>query len=35
VRIRTAVGCPQDLDGDNSVGFGDLLILLAAWGDCD
>jgi hypothetical protein len=25
---------PGDLDGDGSVGFGDLLILLASWGDC-
>ena len=26
--------CPWDLDGDNVVGFGDLLLLLAAWGPC-
>jgi outer membrane protein assembly factor BamB len=25
---------PADLDGDGSVGFGDLLIVLASWGDC-
>ena len=25
---------PFDLDGDGVVGFGDLLIVLAAWGDC-
>ena len=27
--------CPWDLDGNNDVGVGDLLILLAAWGVCD
>ena len=26
--------CPADLDGDTSVGFGDLVQLLAAWGPC-
>jgi polyhydroxybutyrate depolymerase len=26
--------CPEDLDGDGSVGFQDLLLLLAAWGPC-
>lgn len=26
--------CPADLDGDDSVGFGDLTILLGAWGPC-
>ncbi len=25
--------CPEDLDGSGSVGFNDLLILLAAWSD--
>ena len=25
---------PADLDGDGSVGFSDLLILLASWGTC-
>jgi len=28
-------GGPEDLDGDGFVGFGDLLILLAAWGPCE
>jgi hypothetical protein len=27
------VACPFDLDGDDTVGIGDLLALLAAWGD--
>ena len=27
--------CPWDLDNNNDVGVGDLLILLAAWGVCD
>lgn len=27
-------GIPADLDGDGEVGFGDLVILLAAWGPC-
>ena len=26
--------CPEDLDGDGRVGFGDLVALLAAWGAC-
>jgi hypothetical protein len=26
--------CPADLDGSGDVGFGDLLLLLAAWGPC-
>jgi hypothetical protein len=37
-----AVACPPNLDGDTVVGFGDLLLMLAAWGtsgpediDCD
>jgi hypothetical protein len=29
-----AGGPPGDLDGDGTVGFSDLLILLAAWGEC-
>ena len=27
--------CPWDLDGNNNVGVGDLLILLGAWGGCN
>ena len=27
--------CPADLDGSGGVGFGDLLVLLAAWGPCE
>ena len=27
--------CPEDLDESGDVGFGDLLILLAAWGPCE
>ncbi len=26
--------CPADIDGDDSVGFSDLLGLLTAWGPC-
>ena len=26
--------CPADLDGNNDVGVGDLLILLGNWGPC-
>ena len=26
--------CPSDLDSDGFVGFGDLLLVLSAWGDC-
>jgi len=30
----TSTGIPGDLDGDALVGFGDLLVLLGAWGPC-
>ncbi len=33
-QLSPPVQCPWDLDGDGSVGVGDLLILLAAWGPC-
>ena len=26
---------PEDLDGSGTVDFGDLLIVLAAWGGCE
>ena len=26
--------CSADLDGDGTVGFGDLLVILAEWGPC-
>ena len=26
--------CREDLDGDGQVGFGDLLLVLSAWGPC-
>ncbi|MBT8485311.1 MAG: hypothetical protein KJO43_07010 [Phycisphaerae bacterium] len=29
------IPCPGDLDGCGSVGFPDLLLILAAWGPCD
>jgi hypothetical protein len=29
------ISCPSDLDASGGVGFGDLLVLLAAWGTCD
>ncbi len=28
-------GGPEDLDGSGTVDFGDLLLLLAAWGPCE
>jgi len=27
-------GLPEDVDGDGTVGFGDVLTVLAAWGEC-
>jgi hypothetical protein len=30
----TATPCPGDVDDDGTVGFGDLLDVLAAWGAC-
>ena len=27
-------GCPEDLDGNGEINFNDLLLLLAAWGNC-
>lgn len=33
-QIETFDRCPTDLDGDGTVGFSDLLALLAAYGDC-
>jgi len=35
IDITPAPGCAGDLDGDNSVGSGDLGVLLAAWGTAD
>jgi len=32
--VESTGGDPADLDGDGSVGFGDLLVLLSAWGPC-
>ena len=33
--LRVALrDCPEDLDQSGDVGFGDLLLLLAAWGPC-
>ena len=38
IRAYTALSvdctCPADLEGDGSVGYGDLLRLLATWGPC-
>ncbi len=33
-QIQTLDDCPEDLDGDGSVGFSDLLTVLSAFGDC-
>ncbi|MHC5114616.1 MAG: hypothetical protein ACYTGP_09335 [Planctomycetota bacterium] len=30
----TSAACPEDLDGDLTVGFGDILAILGAWGPC-
>jgi hypothetical protein len=27
-------GCPEDLNGDGNVGFGDVLAIIGAWGPC-
>ncbi len=32
--IACAPGCSADLDGDGTVAFGDLLVVLGAWGEC-
>ena len=32
IEFETAEPCPWDLDGNNDVGVGDLLVLLGAWG---
>jgi len=32
--IDFAIPAPADLDGDGTVGFGDLVIVLASWGKC-
>lgn len=34
LRLVVDGGGGPDLDGDGTVGFGDLLVLLSAWGDC-
>ena len=31
-QVRRRSSCPWDLDGDGSVGVGDLLVLFAIWG---
>ncbi|MCP3904900.1 MAG: hypothetical protein GY715_14845 [Planctomycetes bacterium] len=33
-QIETIDKCPADLNGDGSVGFGDILQIIGAWGDC-
>ncbi|MEE8459959.1 MAG: hypothetical protein V3S08_08795 [Phycisphaerales bacterium] len=33
-RFCDDLGCPADIDGDNTVGINDLLSLLAQWGAC-
>ena len=34
VFIHQGLPCAADLDGDDEVGFGDILVLLAQWGPC-
>ena len=33
--IHLGVPCPSDLNGDGSVNVHDLLLVIAAWGDCE
>ncbi|MHC5115194.1 MAG: hypothetical protein ACYTGP_12290 [Planctomycetota bacterium] len=33
-QVETIDDCPADLNGDGSVGFGDILQIIGAWGDC-
>ena len=35
VDVLSLVPCPEDVDGDGGVGFGDLLAVLATWGPYD
>jgi len=35
ITITESSSCPADLDGDNTVGIGDLLLMLDAWGPAD
>ena len=28
-------GCAGDIDGDNTIGVGDLLVIIEAWGTCE
>ena len=34
VAIADSDGIPEDLDGDGSVGIGDVLVVLGSWGSC-
>ncbi|MCP3905409.1 MAG: hypothetical protein GY715_17425, partial [Planctomycetes bacterium] len=34
VETTAASACPEDLDGDLTVGFGDILAIIGAWGPC-
>jgi len=34
VETTAAMVCPEDLDGDLTVGFGDILAIIGAWGPC-
>jgi hypothetical protein len=31
----SAIACPEDIDGSDAIDFGDLLAILAAWGECE
>ena len=31
---QTSTPCPADLDGNGEVAFGDLLVIITAWGAC-
>jgi T5SS/PEP-CTERM-associated repeat protein len=34
IAVLLNLACPEDVDEDGTVGFGDLLAILAAWGPC-
>ncbi|MHC5114907.1 MAG: hypothetical protein ACYTGP_10830 [Planctomycetota bacterium] len=34
IQLRLLSACPEDLDGDTNVGFGDLLAVIGQWGPC-